>query len=276
MPNTIRKRTRVAPNPDKLSPDKREEVTVKEIVKDERTYKIAGTLSLLISLFLFLSFTSYLFTWQDDQDKVHQFGLKIFGLDDVPVSNLLGVLGAYIAHSFIYKGFGIASFLFCSFFFALGINLLFGRKVFSLKRNVKYVFTGLLVISVSLAFILRNSQFSYGGAFGELINDWLIKLIGVVGTAALLLVTGLSYFIWKFNPTFALPSRKTSPAKVAEKIIANESGKETRVSVEGLGSGNIENGNGSHLDVEKNIAASNNKLKKEGKGIVVLVPENEV
>ncbi|HLL42457.1 MAG TPA: DNA translocase FtsK 4TM domain-containing protein [Segetibacter sp.] len=276
MSNTLRKRTRVAPNPDKLSPDKQEDVTVKEIVKDERTFKIAGTVSLLISLFLFLSFTSYLFTWQDDQDKVHQFGLKIFSLDAVPVSNLLGVLGAYIAHSFIYKGFGIASFLFCSFFFALGINLLFGRKVFSLKRNVKYVLVGLLVISVSLAFILRNSQFSYGGAFGELINDWLIKLIGVVGTAALLLVTGLSYFIWKFNPTFALPARKTSRAPITEKINANENGKESRVSLEGLGSGNIENGNGSHLDVEKNIAASNNKLKKEGKGIVVLVPENEV
>src|SRR5215212_3434807 len=276
MSNTLRKRTRVAPNPDKLSPDKQEDVTVKEIVKDERTYKIAGTVSLLITLFLFLSLTSYLFTWQDDQDKVHQFGLKIFSLDDVPVSNLLGVLGAYTAHSFIYKGFGIASFLFCSFSFALGINLLFGRKVFSLKRNVKYVLVGLLVLSVSLAFILRNSQFSYGGAFGELINDWLIKLIGVVGTAALLLVTGISYFIWKFNPTFALPARKTSRSPVTEKINANESGKESRVSEEGLDSGNIENGNGSHLGVEKNIAVSNNKLKKEGKGLVVLVPENEV
>src|SRR5215212_5892242 len=177
MPNIIKKKTARAPNPGKLSPDKQQDVTVKEIVKDERTYKIAGTISLLISLFLFVALTSYLFTWQDDQDKVHEFGVKIFTVDDVRVSNLLGVLGAYIAHSFIYKGFGIASFLFCSFFFILGINLLFGRNIFSLKRNLKYVLVGLLVLSVSLAFILRNSQFSYGGAFGELINDWLIKLI---------------------------------------------------------------------------------------------------
>ena len=28
--------------------------------------------------FLFVAFTSYLFTWQEDQDKVHQFGIKIF------------------------------------------------------------------------------------------------------------------------------------------------------------------------------------------------------
>ncbi|MEJ7681487.1 MAG: DNA translocase FtsK 4TM domain-containing protein [Segetibacter sp.] len=130
MANRLKNKISSPPNPDKLSPDRQEDVTVKEIVKDERTSKIAGTVSLLISLFLFIALTSYLFTWQDDQDKVHQFGVKIFSVDDVQVNNLLGVLGAYIAHSFIYKGFGVASFLFCSFFFVLGINLLFGRKVF--------------------------------------------------------------------------------------------------------------------------------------------------
>src|SRR3954468_10966473 len=100
MANRIKKKNSATPNPAKLSPDKQEEVTVKEIVKDERTYKIAGTISLLISLFLFVALTSYVFTWQDDQDKVHQFGVKIFSVDDVRVNNLLGVLGAYIAHAF--------------------------------------------------------------------------------------------------------------------------------------------------------------------------------
>src|SRR3954452_3340055 len=203
MANTIKKKTPPAPNPNKLSPDKQEEVTVKEIVKDERTFKIAGTISLLISLFLFVAFSSYIFTWQDDQDKVHNF--RFFSDTAEGVSNLLGFLGAYIANRFIYKGFGIASFLFCSFFFVLGINLLFGRKVFSLNRNVKYVISGLLVTSVTLSFIFRNAHFSYGGAVGELITDSLVKWIGAVGTAALLLVTAFSYLIWKFNPTFNLP-----------------------------------------------------------------------
>ncbi|MDQ6814790.1 MAG: DNA translocase FtsK 4TM domain-containing protein, partial [Bacteroidota bacterium] len=183
MANRIKKKSPPAPNPAKLSPDKQEEVTVKEIVKDERTYKIAGTISLLVALFLFVALTSYAFTWQDDQSQIFKFGgVKIFSADDVHVNNLLGVLGAYTAHCFIYKGFGVASFLFCSFFFVLGINLLFGKKVFSLKRNVRYVFTGLILISITLAFIFRNSHFSYGGAYGELITDWLVKWIGVVGT----------------------------------------------------------------------------------------------
>ena len=37
MANRIKKQTPAAPSPDKLSPDKQEEVTVKEIVKDECT-----------------------------------------------------------------------------------------------------------------------------------------------------------------------------------------------------------------------------------------------
>lgn len=275
MPNTIKKKAPPPANPNKLSPDKKEEVSVKEIVKDERTYKIAGTVSLLISLFLFVALTSYLFTWQDDQDKVHQFGVKIFSVDDVRVSNLLGVLGAYIAHSFIYKGFGIASFLFCSFFFVLGINLLFGRKVFSLKRNVKYVLSGLLMLSVTLAFVLRNSQLSYGGAFGELINEWLVKWIGAAGTAALLIVAAFSYFIWKFNPSFNFPERKNAPAKPSDAVNAAVNAEENKFTAEGPGVNDRENDNGARLYVEKDIVASNNKLRKEGKGIVVLLPEEE-
>ena len=280
MANRIKKKA-PPPNPDKLSPDKQEEVTVKEIVKDDRTFKIAGTVSLLVSLFLFIALTSYAFTWQDDQSQIFEFGgIKIFAADDVQVSNLLGVLGAYIAHAFIYKGFGVASFLFCSFFFVLGINLLFGRKIFSLKRNVKYVFVGLLVISVAFAFVFRNSHFSYGGAFGELITEWLIKWIGVVGTGALLLVTGFSYFVWRVNPTFNWPERKSvlQPQTAAEPVPAETTGAEQpKNKTEDLSDiGYEDEDNGAKLYIEKEVAVSNNKLKKEGNGIVVLMPEDDV
>jgi len=89
MANRIKKKTPPPPNPAKLNADKQEEVTVKEIVKDERTYKIAGTISLLFSLFLFVAFTSYAFSWQDDQDKVHHFGVKIFAADDIKFLRLI-------------------------------------------------------------------------------------------------------------------------------------------------------------------------------------------
>jgi len=120
MANSLRKKTPPPPDPETLTADKEAEVTVAEVVKDERTTKIAGAVSLLVTAFLFVSLASYLFTWQEDQDKVYQFGIKIFATDDVRVTNLLGVLGAYVAHALIYKGFGLASFLFCSTFFCVG------------------------------------------------------------------------------------------------------------------------------------------------------------
>ena len=78
MANSLKKKTPPPPDPEKLTTDKEAQVTVTEVVKDERTTKIAGAVSLLLTIFLFVSFTSYLFTWQEDQDKIHQFGIKIF------------------------------------------------------------------------------------------------------------------------------------------------------------------------------------------------------
>ena len=215
MANLLRKKTPPPPpSPEELNPDKEVQVTVTEVVKDERTTKIAGASSLLFALFLFIAFTSYLFTWQEDQDKVHQFGIKIFATNDVVIHNLLGVLGAYVAHIFIFNGFGLASYLFCTFFFVLGINLLFGKRIFSLIRNLRYVVVGLIVISVAFTFFTRNSDFSWGGAVGELINDWLVKWIGTFGTGAILVAAVFSYFIWRFNPTFKWPEFKRKEKEI--------------------------------------------------------------
>lgn len=208
MANRLKQKTPPPPNPEKLNPDKEVEVSVAEVVKDERTTKIVGAIGLLIAVFLFVAFTSYLFTWQDDQDKVQQFGVKIFSTDDVHVNNLLGVLGAYIAHLFIYKGFGIASYLFCTFFFVLGVNLLFDKKVFSIVRNIRYVLVGLLIISMAAAYATMENSFSWGGAVGELLVAWSKKWLGDFGTIAILAVSVFTYVIWRFNPVFKLPQRK--------------------------------------------------------------------
>lgn len=188
--------------------EKEEDLNLRKLARDERTWKIIGTLSLLISIFLFIAFVSYFFTWKEDQSNVINNGSIFLWDPEKKASNLLGRLGAYTAHFFIWKGFGVASFLFCTFFFVVGINLLFDRKVFSIWRNLKYITFGLLITSVSFAFIFFNLQFSYGGAVGQMIANWLSGFLGTIGTAALLLVVGISYLIWQFNPTFNLPERK--------------------------------------------------------------------
>lgn len=200
-------------------PEKEEKVNLRNLARDERTWKITGAVSLLASIYLFISFISYFFTWKEDQDKVMSGGASILMDSDIQVSNLLGRLGSYVSHFFIYKGFGIASLLICTFFFVVGVNLLFNRKVFSIWRNLKYVTIGLLVLSVSLAFILSGSDFPFGGGVGAMISRWLVGIFGVFGTAALLFVVALGYIIWQFNPAFNLPGKKEElPVEPAEKI----------------------------------------------------------
>ncbi|MFT4154036.1 DNA translocase FtsK [Parafilimonas sp.] len=222
MANKLKKKNSKAPSAEKLNPDKEQDVTIKEVVKDERTSKIAGAVCLLVCAFLTLAFFSYFFTWQQDQDEVAA-GLNVFVRNNVHVDNLLGVLGAYASNLFMNDGFGIASFLFCIFFFVLGVNLLFGKKIFNLARNLRYLIAGLIVLSVVFSFFFGRN-FAWGGAAGDLMVDGLVRLIGNVGTAALLIVVFFAYIIWRFNPSFKLPERK--PKQPGETIAAVQTTKE--------------------------------------------------
>ena len=107
-------------NKEVFKTDKEQPIEVNQLLKDERTHKITGIIFLLIAFLLFIAFTSYLFTWEEDQDKVLSAGSSLFWGTEVQVSNLLGTLGAYLSHFFIYRGFGVASYFICSFFFCGG------------------------------------------------------------------------------------------------------------------------------------------------------------
>jgi S-DNA-T family DNA segregation ATPase FtsK/SpoIIIE len=194
---------------DTLKQEKEETVEMTELLKDERTHKIVGSVCILFAILFFIAFTSYLFTWDEDQDKVFKDGYKLLLGTDAKVSNLMGTFGAFISHFFIYKGFGVASYLICSFFFIIGVNLFFGKKIFSLSRNIKYLIIGLPLISVTASVIMSGNEFAWGGAVGDLCKDYLFKTIGQIGTILVIGVSFFGYIIWRFNPTFKWPKKKT-------------------------------------------------------------------
>lgn len=196
----------------KMNPDKTEKIEVKKLIHDERSHKIVGTVLILISFLLLIAFTSYLFTWQQDQSKVLQGADILLPSHDQHIANALGAAGAYLSDLFFRSGFGIASYLFCLFFFVVGVNLFSPKKIFSVARNIRYVISGLLVISVCASFLMHsphankiisaNPEFFWGGKVGDMINGWLQQVLGYTGTAAVLFVGLLSYIIWRFNPSF--------------------------------------------------------------------------
>jgi S-DNA-T family DNA segregation ATPase FtsK/SpoIIIE len=206
-------------NPEKLVTEKDEAVEVASLLKDERTFKILGIGLLFFCLFLFVAFTSYLFTWTEDQDKIRDSGIKILLPNDLEIANQLGSLGAYTAFVFIEFGFGIASYLFCSLLFVLGVNMLFEKTIFSVPRNLRYLIVGLIVLSVSTSFFGASASFNWGGAFGKFISAWLVAVLGWYGTLALICFAVIAYGIWRFNPSLVWPVEGIS-AKNTENIVS--------------------------------------------------------
>jgi S-DNA-T family DNA segregation ATPase FtsK/SpoIIIE len=199
-----------------LKTEKEETINLKQLARDERTWKIVGFVFLFFAFFLCISFISYFFTWRNDQSEIKN-GLSLFD-SKANIHNLLGVLGAFISYFFIDNAFGVASLLICTFFFVVGVNLLFRRKVWSVWKNLRYVTIGMVVLSVCLAFVFTNTQFSYGGSVGNMIVDWLDNFLGTIGTGALLVVVAMGYIIWQFNPAFNVTKKKEE--------VAIETGKE--------------------------------------------------
>ncbi|MCO6496157.1 MAG: DNA translocase FtsK 4TM domain-containing protein [Chitinophagaceae bacterium] len=197
-----------------FQPDKSEKVSIKELAKDERSHKIAGTILLLLGVLLCISFLSYLFTWKNDYSMVQKGVSVLWSSGEQNAANWLGTAGAYFSDLFFRRGFGIASFLFCAVFFVLGINLIKGSKYFSVSRNLRYVVVGIFLFSVTASFLTHkvngeitasdNAEFFWGGRTGDGINEWLHHTIGALGTGLLLFVCFLSYIIWRFNPAFKM------------------------------------------------------------------------
>ncbi|MFT4666944.1 MAG: S-DNA-T family DNA segregation ATPase FtsK/SpoIIIE [Polaribacter sp.] len=172
-------------------------------LNDERIPKIIGMLSLLLAIYLLIAFTSYLFTWQKDQDMVLQFNWSLLFEGDVKLSNWLGRLGAIVSNMFFYWGFGIASYIFVFLFSAFAMNRI---KKYPLSNFVPVLWNSFLLLislSILLAFFFSTSSFPIGGAFGESISQWLINFVGVAGMIALIFFVGLAAFVWSVNPELA-------------------------------------------------------------------------
>jgi S-DNA-T family DNA segregation ATPase FtsK/SpoIIIE len=214
-------------------------------------------------LFLFVAFTSYLFTWQEDQDMVQLWRTQLFSLQDVKANNLLGYIGAFVAYQMMFNGFGIAAYLFCTFFFVLGVNLFFTKPIFSLWRNIRYVLLGLLVLSTCFAFLTPNTPFSWGGALGEYCSGWLIKFVGRFGTGAILLIAGFSYIIWRFNPSFNVPNFDfLIPKKKAPDFVSEDTEEAVK-----------QEWDLNHPAPAETTIPTGNSLKENTSGISVIMPE---
>ncbi len=147
----------------------------RHFIKDERTCFVLGLFLVIVTIFIFFSFASYVFTIAADQSQVEG------SLRSAPVKNWSGLSGAKIANLFINQSFGVSAFLLLIFPFVLGLRLM-QIKTFSLWKS--FLLPGILLIwsSVFFSFFFYNfykdSALSWGGAHGDFLSVWLFENIG--------------------------------------------------------------------------------------------------
>ena len=149
---------------------------------------ILGTLLLLFSIALALSFISFYIYGQQDQSAMYELGNR-----SVEVRNWLGKFGAYLANTFVYEGFGVAAFIFVRLFFLTGAYLILDLSIRKLRSSWFWDSFVAIIVAVIFGFFATRLP-ELGGIIGFEINDYLQDYLGKTGTL-LVLIFGLIIFL---------------------------------------------------------------------------------
>jgi DNA segregation ATPase FtsK/SpoIIIE, S-DNA-T family len=175
---------------------------IKLLVKDERFRHVMGIFLCMLSVFVLISFTSYyylLLTSRSDQALVISSAWDYLSTNQTILSqNIMGYLGAKVSYLFLFKWFGLISYIFPIILFSAGISLLTGKGILGKAFYIFAVFAGLW-IPVSIQFTTGGFSLFLGGGIGYFVNLWLESLIGQIGTGLILVFSLLLYLIGQFN-----------------------------------------------------------------------------
>ncbi len=169
--------------------------------RNERTQKTMGLLFILFSVYLSIAFVSFIFTWQLDQDKVLGPSSQLLSTD-VKVQNWLGKIGALVSHLFMFKWFGVSSFLLVPVFLLAGLKRLFNRDFEFLKKVNRVALFSIFWFSLVFGFFFTDKLLFMGGGFGYILNEKLNALLGGIGTLVLLVVSMFGFLVIMFNFSF--------------------------------------------------------------------------
>lgn len=190
------------------------------VYQDERTQKLIGLILILAGIYLFIALLSYIFTWDKDQDKVLAPLSELFAIE-TKVYNWLGKLGALVSHLFMYRGFGVASFILVPVFIIYGLQKVLNKQITKPSLfTAKWLFM-MVWVSLTLAFLFHDKLFFLGGGYGYILNQQLANYVGTVGTVAILAFSMLAFLVLSINLSFRV-TKDVIPNADGEYIIEDE------------------------------------------------------
>ena len=154
---------------------------------------VFGILLIFFSLALLLSFISYFVTGINDQNIVSELANR-----NAKAENWLGKFGAYLADFFLYKSFGVASFIFVRVLFLIGAYLILDMSLSKLKKSFFWDFYLIIFISVIFGFFWEYMP-QLGGTIGFEMNLYIQDYIGKTGTLLVLLFGIVLFLVFKIK-----------------------------------------------------------------------------
>ncbi|MEY3500981.1 MAG: hypothetical protein RL308_2650, partial [Bacteroidota bacterium] len=145
------------------------------------------------SIALLLAFISFFIHGQEDQSAVSELGNRA-----QTVNNWLGKFGAFLADLFIYRGFGIASFLFVKLFFLTGAFLVMDIALKKMTSVWFWDLFAIVVLSILCGFFATSLP-ELGGTIGYEMNLFSQDYIGKSGTLLVLILGLVIYLIFKIK-----------------------------------------------------------------------------
>lgn len=168
---------------------------LKSFFKSQQTHLVFGVFVFSTSIFLLISFYSFLHVWKEDQSILNDLSDK-----SLSAENVLGKLGATLADFFVYDGFGVATFLFPILLFFTGLYIILNIPV---KQLYKPWLTGMIAmiwLSLALAHFRKDNDLM-GGKVGFEMNDFLQIYLGEIGVVLILVFSFLIFVILRFKIT---------------------------------------------------------------------------
>jgi DNA segregation ATPase FtsK/SpoIIIE, S-DNA-T family len=168
-----------------------------QITKQQKI--LLGSLLVLFAIALLLSFISFYLYGQEDQSAVKELANRT-----ETVENWLGKFGAFLADFFVFKGFGLASFIFVRLLLLSGIYLVLDISLKKLKNIWFWDLFVVIILSLIFGFFATSLP-ELGGTIGYELNLFLQDYIGKTGTLLVLIFGIIIYLIFKL---------KISPEKI--------------------------------------------------------------
>lgn len=197
-----------------------------KFLKSEQFPKTIAVIVAIFTVFCFVSFVSFFWTWFNDYNLLQNLSLKELFFGEQDIKNWGGPLGACVAYFFIHKFFGISSFGFLVLFSFLVLRL-FKFEIKNLGKWIIRIIVIMLWLSCFIGFFVLAfpTSFSnldvFAGVVGVVVNHWLIKIIGVFGTALFNIAFTLIFPMLLFGVRYTFVRKAISNIKISKPKSSN-------------------------------------------------------